>query len=380
MQCPSCEFNNIPGSRACARCRSRLDLSSVDVLPPRAGDHAIPLSMRRVGWRVRAAIENELAENTERFHRLLGSHITATTLARGIIPGWGQRAQGQRTLGWIATGVWAILVLAAVYLRGGPGGWPAYFMLVGFHGFTLSLLMTRMLRDLSFVPRVLVGLASWVLLNALIYIPAGWVMSRLVVPIPTHALADGRGIRSGEVVMRQGPWLREVPYQRGDVVAYSTEYARGRAVYGTEGLLIDRIIAVPGDAIRTGPTEILVNGVALKRQDELPLREVRFPKAEFIVGENEYLIIPSMGRYYINGRDAQGAPQVLANMSNMMRVPATSVVGKVVFRTRPYRRFGPLDWNEPTLAEERATAEASVLSGPPPTVPGLPEAVTGAQP
>ncbi len=337
--------------------------------------------MRRIGWRVRTAVANELAESAERFRRLLGSHITATMLARGIIPGWGQRAQGQRTLGWIATGVWAILVLAAIYLRGGPGGWPAYFMLVGFHGFTLSLLMTPMLRDFGFAQRIFVGLASWVLLNALIYVPAGWIMSRLVVPIPTHALADGRGIRSGEVVMRQGPWLREVPYQRGDVVVYSTDYARGTGIYIGEGLLIDRIIAVPGDAIRTGPNEILINGVALTRQDELPLREVRFPTAEFILGEDEYLIVPSMGRYYINGRDAQGAPQMLAGMANMIRVPAESVVGKVVFRTRPYWRFGTFDWNEPTLAEERAAAEASEsFDGAPPTAPGLPGVATGAQP
>lgn len=374
MQCPSCEFNCIPGSRACARCGTRLDLEGVDVLPPRASDHAIPLPLRRATWRIRISLANEVYDIAHGLSRRLGIYTEPAIIARVIIPGWGHRAANKRSLGWAMTAIWLVLVVVAIYLRGGPGGWPAYFMLVGWHGFTLSLLMTPILRNASFAERLLVGVAIWVLLNALVYVPAGWLMSRLVVPVPTHALPDGRGIRTGEIVLRQGPWLRPPHYQRGDVVAYSTRGARAAGVVILEGILIDRIIAVPGDSVRITPNAIFVNGEQVDRADQLPLAHVRFVEDQFIVSQDQYLILPSMTRYMIYGGHTTSAP--VAAIHALKHVPHENVLGKVIFRTRPLMRAGPMDWNEPTAAEE-AALRTNAQAGSTPAAPDTQEAAPG---
>src|SRR5215470_12661603 len=51
MECPNCSFQNMPGQVNCVRCQSRLNLATVDYLPPRAGDRALTRGIRRSATR-----------------------------------------------------------------------------------------------------------------------------------------------------------------------------------------------------------------------------------------------------------------------------------------------------------------------------------------
>lgn len=357
MQCPSCDFNNIPGSVACARCQTRLDLDGIDVLPPRAGDHVIPLRMRQTCWRINSAIDQlsisqavasrvpELAD----FPRLL----------RGIIPGWSQRRDGRQALGWALTIVWIVLVLGAIYLRGGDWGWPAYFAVVGWHGMAISLILAPSLRTASLAHRATVGIATWLLLNAFLYVPAGTLMSRLIVPIQTDALIGGRGVRPDEVLLHQGPWLRPPSYRNGDVVVYMIHRRTLPGVYIQEGRLIDRVLGVPGDAVVMTPTSVTVNGRTLGEADELPLRSIPLRTDTFVLEADEYLIVPSLGRFQLYGIDR--APTLPLEL---MRVRREDILGRIVYRTRPLWRAGSIDWLEMTQEEERAAREAVLTTTP----------------
>lgn len=357
MQCPSCDFSNIPGSVACARCQTRLDLDGIDVLPPRAGDHIIPLRMRQTCWRLNSAIDQFSISRavTSRVPEL----ADLPRLLRGVIPGWTQRRDGRHALGWTLTIVWIVLVLGAIYLRGGARGWPAYFAVVGWHGMAISLILAPSLRSASLAHRAAVGIATWLLLNALLYVPAGTLMSRLIVPIQTDALIGGRGVRPGEVLLHQGPWLRPPSYRRGDVVVYVIHRRNLPGVYIQEGRLIDRVLGVPGDAISMTPTSVTVNGRTLSEADELPLRSIPLRTDTFVLDADEYLIVPSLGRFQLYGID-RTPPLPM----ELMRVHHEDILGRVVYRTRPFWRAGSIDWLEMTREEERAAREAASATPP----------------
>src|SRR5690554_8127736 len=57
MQCPSCRFENMPGSGQCARCSGLLVIGNVDVHPPRASSiqRRMPVEMRTAAYRLRMA-------------------------------------------------------------------------------------------------------------------------------------------------------------------------------------------------------------------------------------------------------------------------------------------------------------------------------------
>ena len=61
MECPSCTFQNTPGTNACVRCGTVLDLRAVDFIPPRASQSAVVRGVHAAGgtlWlRALAAVE-----------------------------------------------------------------------------------------------------------------------------------------------------------------------------------------------------------------------------------------------------------------------------------------------------------------------------------
>jgi hypothetical protein len=149
---------------------------------------------------------------------------------------------------------------------------------------------------------------------------------------------------------------------------------RAAGVLILDGILIDRIIAVPGDSVRITPHAIFVNGVILDRADQMPLAYVQHVEDQFIVSQDQYLILPSMTRYMIYGGNTTTAP--VAAIHALKHVPHENVLGKIIFRTRPLLRAGPMDWNEPTAAEEAATRNTTDAASPP-AAPDTQEAAPG---
>src|SRR3954462_6890997 len=101
MQCPSCQFQNLPGSELCGRCATSLLLaaSHLDVNPPRARDRGGV--SRRAELRIRS-IFRYLREDIA---SVMGKQLDWTApppgfMWRTIVPGWSHLHAGQRLKGW----------------------------------------------------------------------------------------------------------------------------------------------------------------------------------------------------------------------------------------------------------------------------------------
>src|SRR3990172_4367584 len=102
MQCPSCEFQNMPGSGRCARCGASLALATaaIDVHPPRAGRYR-----RRIPqfWGLRRSWANFIAAASRPFASTLSrfddTNFDLATMLRLAVPGWGHAYRGHRERG-----------------------------------------------------------------------------------------------------------------------------------------------------------------------------------------------------------------------------------------------------------------------------------------
>lgn len=342
MECPSCTFQNVPGLRECARCRSLLDLGQVDITPPRAGDHVIPLRFRSGV----VILVGDAIDRLRSFRRSAASAINpdvdVPALLRTIVPGWGHRSVGLKRLGLCLTVGWIVLIVVAILLTGGLGGWPAYFALVGWHGLAVSLILGRPLTRCNILERAAVGVAVWTVLNLCIYLPAGWALHGLVHPFRVTGIINGPLLRNGDVVALTGRWNRPSQLQRGDVVVYVINGSNLTAAhaYIRPGFGIDRVLAVAGDQVTSDGVDIIVNGEPLPRELR-PLRPAAFtPKFSLTVPEGTSIILASALAWAGHGEGYRGYIDDAA--VNIAKVSNAAVVGKVMGRWRPFSRFGPL--------------------------------------
>lgn len=336
MECPNCQFQNIPGLRACARCQSLLNLAGVPVDPPRAAARMLPARVRHAGFRARLRVARTCGRSGRAANRLFHPDVDAEAVLSSVVPGLGHWRLGHRWFASLAMLVWLVLLSAAVYLRGGDGGWPAYFLLVGWHGFVVSLILTTPLRELPVHRRIRVGLVLYLILNFGIYLPAGYVISRFAATFPVRGMLSGNVLREGDVLLRTGAWNRPAQFSRGDLVVY---WMRGGGVgdhtHMQSGYGIDRILAVPGDEVSFEPDGVRVNGVLLG-DEQGPLMSMDVPRMAFDVPEGKYVILPSA--LWITFR---GDPTVRDQLiERVCRVKAEDVRGRVFWRTRPWERFG----------------------------------------
>lgn len=363
MECPNCTFNNIPGMRGCVRCQSRLDFAGVEIVPPRAKDTFIPASIRESFYlyRVRWANASRKVHATSRATFLSGMNTRA--LVRSVtVPGWGHRYIGYPVFGWSATLIWIVLLAFALYLRGGNGGWPAYFFVAGWHVFVITLILSRQLRSARFPQRIGVGIGINILVNALLYIPAGTVLNRVIPPFFAYNVRPSPAIRTGDVLLTQGPWTRPARYQRGDLVQYRVPQFTIGYNYGLAGFVADRIVAVPGDTFEIKmQRDMYVNGDLIP-ENKRSLNWVPLPNMSITLGPDEYFIVPSAFHTF-NGN--LSFSNVVVNSYG--KVKYDDIVGKVLWRIRPFHRFGPVN-----IEQSDATASPDAQSATttaPETVP-----------
>src|SRR5687767_3032718 len=123
MQCPSCHFQNLPGSELCGRCATSLLLaaSDLDVYPPRARDRGGALR------RISLYIQSLFRRLGEGFESIRGQQLDwklppAGFFNRILIPGLSHLHVGQRLKGWIfLTSFLFFLVASLLYMGTGPG-------------------------------------------------------------------------------------------------------------------------------------------------------------------------------------------------------------------------------------------------------------------
>jgi signal peptidase I len=174
------------------------------------------------------------------------------------------------------------------------------------------------------------------LLFALVYLPAGWVVSRWATPLTLDYAAAP--FAPGDVLLLNPRAYGEAtPPRPGDVVMYHQAFrqarapANGPAYVIAEGDVIDRVLAGPGDTVRWEKGGVWING---QESPHLPLNPRRPPDGlKWTVPAHNYVILPTTS-VAIN-------PNITAEMwQQVSLIPESEIRGRVYFRTQPLSRWG----------------------------------------
>lgn len=328
MQCASCQFENMPGSADCARCGASLMLATavIDVHPPRASawSRRLPRS-----WRLRHlyfGLKNIVHSVSERASLgMLDSHFEWATAIRMLVPGWPQWSRGYVTRGRLFFGVYCLLLFCGVLMS----GWSIGSLCLGlaFSVHLASIVESLVVRFAQFRDRLVFTGLCGVMLALFLYIPVGWAISRVATPIQ---IAQRQAPFEAGDVLWYNRWASPT---RGDLVLYEVPSARlgGRqrgyaANFVVQGQRINRLVALPGQAITWREGQLLVDGQPSPWQS-------RFKTGNsFRVPAGYVLILPD------------SAIPVGANLSSadwrlLALVPQRRVAGRLYFRSQPLWRM-----------------------------------------
>lgn len=334
MQCVNCGFENLPNLQACAHCQSVLDPGDLRVEPHRAS--ALNLSTRLFrGWyrlRTGAVRVRHLAPT---WRSRFATPFSERALAWSIVPGLGHLRTNSRRIGWTLLVVWLGFLVSA--LLAFPSDWSRWFVSFAImtHAVAICSLFAASLASATLLIRMVFGFVVFLILSLLIYYPAGVLCGQLASPLRVPALPPGQVVKSGDGLIYEGPWLRPATFARGDIVVYEIAAHRGRGYYTHAGLGLDRVVAIPGDRIALRDGVLLVNGQP-PSPGESPLGLVpHWPDFDAALGEGQHAILPS--RLQLTARD-NAMTAAIARMLTV--IPDDAIRGRVMFRLKPWSRFG----------------------------------------
>lgn len=333
MQCSNCQFENMPGIQTCGRCGASLQLAAmaIDVHPPRAS--------RAAKWRRR------WFPLVYYWHRFRAARVFSAVrisgwpaelqrpglLLRMIVPGWAQSCSGRpRRAKWMFRGYLGLL-LSGLLFYGTPLGWLLIGLAISVHA--ASVLDIVAAPTLAFPRRVIYSAAALMVLVALIYYPAGYLLGR--VASAQQFAMNAPPFAVGDVLLTNPSAYAWSDPQPGDVVQYSVPYRETRMpgrLYRLGGDRIDRILARAGQKVTCREGKLFVDGEA---SPWLPLNPARVPRdLEITVPNGCYLIIASTDPVI------EGLPPNLWQAASV--IPRAQILGRVYWRTQPLWRFGPI--------------------------------------
>lgn len=315
MSCPRCGFFNMPGSAACVACGTALAPAAavaVATEPPRATPW-----QKRVRRARKALLGTDLPVE--------GQVPRLGLAAAGIVPGLALWTQGRAALALVLVAAWAASLAAAAWFFGHVFGTVALAAAIGLH-YASSLLPWRSaLASLGRRDALFATLVPYALLSAL-YWPAQGLAGRWVIPVRFVAGEAPPLIERGDTLL-----VRPVPAgarpARGALVAI-------RLNRNSNGIVLDRVLGLPGDLIELSKDGWKRNGVPL-RQDELPL--VAGPLPSHI-----HLVVPPDGLFVwpsVNLRVYGNAPIDPAFGIHRRE----NLVGAAWRVASPFSRRGPLE-------------------------------------
>ena len=366
MECPNCSFQNMPGLKRCGRCSSLLDLSNVDFVPPRS-------ARSKQSRAISTAIGRELlatGRDVDRVGRglrraLAGLGATPpdwTSVGLSILPGLGQWHLGQRAIGIALLATWLLLLLGIGLTVASTTAWLLLLLAIGLHTFALSLLFARSLHEVGVLRRMGVGLLLWAAVNAVVYLPAYWLTSRCATFVLVQGVNANPLIENGDVLLVPGPWVRSERWRVGDLVLFDVAPESGSGFRIAGGQTVDRIIALAGDVVELKDGTIRVNGVALPKERG-PINGTALLPATLRVQVRPdcVLLVPSTLQVRGNAAQFRGGAGLL--VGNAIMVNVDRVHGRVVWRVRPWTRFGRID----PLADGDAAASGRAAPATTPT-------------
>ncbi|MEQ9379776.1 MAG: hypothetical protein RJP95_02855 [Pirellulales bacterium] len=323
----------MPGSGNCARCGTSLTLAAatIDVHPPRAGKlvRTAPslLGVRRAWNRFFPSVQSALAS-------VWGGSENAIarwpTFLECIVPGLGQMRRGDRAQGWLFFGTFALLLSLGILLMGTTAG----SLLLGL-AFAAHVTALRDATAGSFAllgDRLKHALLVAIGLFMLLYLPAGWAITRVGTPFRlTQGLPP---FNQGDVL-----WYSNVAKATaGDLVLYevpSVSLAGNRndgypARIVVAGQRINRVVAGPGQVVQWNEGQLLVDGSASRYQ----------PASARLLQMEDALTVPR-GRFFILPDNL--LPNAVAispeQLLTVSLVAEERVLGPVFLRSYPLNHF-----------------------------------------
>lgn len=359
MQCPSCRFENMPGSGYCARCGASLMVGDVDVIPPRASalQRRVPAELRSSIYRLQIAVGDFIARTgnllpgrlrptasndadwrlaapslgtpNDRQVNLQEFDLHYSDYFRLLIPGWVQARFGETVRGGVILAAALLLFAYTVVLAGTGYGAAALGLLFGLHVMSSVDAICRYFD--TFGERVLfTGLCAGLLAIAL-YVPIGWSVSQFVRPVTIEQTT--RNFRSGDVVWYRPRAIATV----GDLVLYNVPaqmfsgHRDGQPInVQVAGIRINRLVAVAGQRVSVSDGKLFVDGKISHWQPQALI----FPN-ELIVPRGHVFILPDdlvPANFKIDIKDN----------ATLAVVPLASVSGVVAWRTYPLHRITSL--------------------------------------
>lgn len=336
MQCPSCQFENMPGITACGRCGAQLQRSpaSIDVHPPRASARTKRWRRWFPWYRWEAAFRGAAARfSALRTPELDWDRLPPGIFLRMIVPGWPQSHMGQPRRGRWMLGLFLVLLAAGMLSIGTTFGALLLGTAVAVHISSIMDVLWPITYDWR--ARTMAVLICVAAVGAVVYAPPAWALSQFV-GVRRVAISAGP-LQAGDVLLfRPGR-----PVGIGDIVLYEITQAQVpsrtaagyAAIYRVQGEYTDRIVALPGQSI------VWKDG-RLQRDGQLAPFQPLHPDAvavdlQFTVPPGYYGILPST--------QPQDAPSFPPDVWQAMSlVPASQIRGPVVLRQRPIWRWGRL--------------------------------------
>jgi hypothetical protein len=339
MQCVSCKFENIPGVQSCGRCGSALGLATavIDVHPPRAQPWAKSLRrwlpLQSGYYQARDAFSEFRRASTAAADSLRVPIPERRLLLRLVVPGWAHLVCNQRFRGYLFLSSYLVLLVPGLIFLGTTLG--SILLGLAFSVHASSALDLMLQCGGPFPSRVGTALVVMMSLALGVYLPAGWLLTRVANPrvltaaVPPFeeddvvlenqwAFAFSRP-RPGQVVVFQGPGTR-----------MPANPERHNAVVVPPGERIDRILAGPGSQVRWDKGQLTVNGEVVPWQ---PLNPSRLPpQIRFSVPPDHYLILPTTVPYLT-------AQISSAEWERLGYIAARDIMGTAYVRYQPLSRF-----------------------------------------
>ena len=333
MQCPNCQFENMPGTMHCARCSMSMQMGAavLSIEPPRAGAWRKRLRRhiryRQGYYRVRdagvTALHSVGHELTRRTHIFLP---TTGVLLRMIVPGWAHFHLGHRARGHLLLSCYLLMLLMSLVTFGSTLSGVALGLLFAVH--TAAVIDLLMHTDESATGRFLFTAGIMAVLFFVLYAPAGYFVTSIVGARQIRQSAPP--FEAGDVVVFNPRAYRSESPSVGDVVVYWMNGTSGPGYMRQAGESIDRIVAGPGSVMRWENGRLTVDG---KLAEVLPLNPAGIPSGMTAeVPPGHYGILPSTG----NWRGMAADPRL---WTDACTVPKNMIRGKVYLRHYPWSRW-----------------------------------------
>jgi hypothetical protein len=328
MPCPRCGFFNLPGAGRCVSCGGAIGegVVAVAVEPPRAKP-----------WRKRVRkLQRALFGNAApRFER----RLPAASALLGLVPALPQLARGERRAAALFGGAWLASAALGAWLLGHPLGALGFGGAIGAHAMSALQPYRDAMRGMGRWAQAGVSLAAWFVLLAAVYAPARRAATGLVLPVELN-VETGAPFAEGDTVLTV-PRAPGLP-RRGEIVVAETRAARlggidGGLRYGEDtALVIDRVLALPGDEVAYRNGTWSVNGAALPRELGPLGARVEPPPFTRIVPAGTVFVWPSLSLRRIGGGVA---------VPDFGLLPASALTRRPWRIAAPFGRRGPVEAN-----------------------------------